>query len=63
MLPERVFPCSFPSNGRTFREFDTGNTILFQITFFAEKINVTKLAMYFMKISVGSSFTRLRNIK
>ena len=62
MLSEKVFPSTFLSNCRTFREFDAGNTILFQIKFFAEKIILTMLAMHLMKTSVRSSFTRLRNI-
>ena len=52
----------FFTSSKTFSEFDLGNTILFQIKVFDEKIKGATLAMYLIKRTVRSSFMRLRII-
>ena len=45
-----------------FREF-AGNVILFQTKVFGKNIKETTVARYFMKVTVRSSFTRLKLIR
>ena len=62
MLSEKIFSKSFSNGSTSFSVFDAGNTILFRIKVFSGKINGTTLAKYLIKITVCSSFTRLRII-
>ena len=43
----------------SFSEFDSRNTILFQIKVFGRNIKETTLARYFIKVTGRPSFTRL----
>ena len=57
MLFKKVLFSSFATNSLIFSEFDTGNVILLQITAFGRKIQETKLARYFIKVTARPAFT------
>ena len=59
---ERIFSSLFSTSSTTFSKFDAVITILFQIKVFRGNINGTTLAMYLIKITAHSSFTRIRFI-
>ena len=54
---------SFSTSCARFHEFDARNGILFQFKVFGRNIKETVLARYFMKVTVHSSFMRLRVIR
>ena len=54
---------SFSISSRRFSEFDAGNTILLKVNIFGRKKKETMLAIYLIKITAHSIFTRLRMIR
>ena len=63
MFLEILFLRSFTNRSDRFSEFDRQNVILFEIKVFRRNIKETTPARYFIKVTVPSSFTRLRVIK